>query len=147
LALDCDKPSDGRFLRLTFHFYISRNMEMIRDPALAVSALASLAQDHRLALFRLLVQAGPDGMAAGALAEALGIPNSSLSFHLAHLNRAGLIEQRRQGRSLIYTANYDAMHALVGFLTENCCGGTDCAPVLSKVEGPPPPPKQARKSA
>ena len=93
----------------------------------ALSALASLAQEHRLALFRLLVQAGPDGMAAGALAEALGVPNSSLSFHLAHLTRAGLIGQRREGRSLIYTANFDAMNALVGFLTENCCGGATCS--------------------
>jgi len=92
----------------------------------AVAALASLAQEHRLALFRLLVQAGPYGMAAGALAEALGVPNSSLSFHLAHLTRAGLIGQRREGRSLIYTANYGAMNALVGFLTENCCGGEEC---------------------
>lgn len=94
----------------------------------AVEALGALAQEHRLALFRLLVQAGPDGMAAGAVADALGVPNSSLSFHLAHLNRAGLIDQRREGRSLIYTANYDAMNALVGFLTENCCGGAECAP-------------------
>ena len=93
----------------------------------AITALSSLAQEHRLALFRLLVQAGPDGMAAGALAEELGVPNSSLSFHLAHLTRAGLIEQQRKGRSLIYTANYDAMNALVGFLTENCCGGADCS--------------------
>jgi DNA-binding transcriptional ArsR family regulator len=91
----------------------------------ALAALASLAQQHRLSLFRLLVQ-------AGALAEALGLPNSSLSFHLAHLNRAGLIEQRREGRSLIYTANFDAMNRLVGFLTENCCGGADCSPVTSQ---------------
>ena len=70
----------------------------------AIDALGALAQEHRLALFRLLVQAGDGGMAAGALAEALALPNSSLSFHLAHLNRAGLIEQRRDGRSLIYTA-------------------------------------------
>ena len=103
-------------------------------PKEAVAALASLAQEHRLALFRLLVQAGPDGMAAGGLAEALGVPNSSLSFHLAHLNRAGLIEQRREGRSLIYTANYEAMNRLVGFLTENCCGGADCAPAASPPE-------------
>ena len=116
-------------------------MEPNRDlaPDAAVAALASLAQEHRLALFRLLVQAGPNGMAAGALAEALGIPNSSLSFHLAHLTRAGLIEQRREGRSLIYTANYGAMGALVGFLTENCCGGADCSPATS--------PKSERKSA
>ena len=94
----------------------------------AVEALSSLAQEHRLALFRRLVQAGPDGMAAGALAEALGIPNSSLSFHLAHLNRAGLIHQRREGRSLIYSADYRAMDRLVGYLMENCCGGIECAP-------------------
>lgn len=96
-------------------------------PAHAVLALSALAQDHRLALFRLLVQAGPDGMAAGVIADALAIPASSLSFHLAHLTRAGLIDQRRDGRSLIYTANYPAMNALVAFLTENCCGGADCA--------------------
>jgi ArsR family transcriptional regulator len=106
-------------------------MKISRDSANVVSALASLAQEHRLALFRLLVQAGPDGMAAGALAAALGVPNSSLSFHLAHLTRAGLIEQRREGRSLIYTANYGAMNALIGFLTENCCGGADCSPAVS----------------
>jgi ArsR family transcriptional regulator len=130
------------------HFDIYQNMKTNVSTGDAVSALAALAQEHRLALFRLLVQAGSGGMPAGALAEALGVPNSSLSFHLAHLNRARLIEQRREGRSLIYTANYDAMNALVGFLTENCCGGADCAPVPSEVEGPAiSPPKQARKSA
>ena len=67
----------------------------------AIAALGSLAQEHRLAIFRLLVQAGPEGMAAGAIAEALGVPNSSLSFHLAHLHRAGLIGQQRQSRSLL----------------------------------------------
>lgn len=109
------------------------------ESSVAVTALTSLAQEHRLALFRLLVQAGPDGMAAGALADALGVPNSSLSFHLAHLHRAGLIGQRRDGRSLIYTANYDAMNRLVDFLTENCCAGADCASA--------PVSPQARKSA
>ena len=94
----------------------------------AVEALGALAQDHRLALFRLLVQHGGQGMAAGAIAEALGIPGSSLSFHLAHLRRAGLIRQERRQRSLIYRADYAAMTALVGFLTENCCGGDDCSP-------------------
>ena len=94
----------------------------------AVEALGALAQEHRLALFRLLVQAGDDGMPAGAIAEALNAPNSSVSFHLAHLTRAGLIRQRRQGRSLIYTADYGAMNALVGYLMENCCGGAGCAP-------------------
>lgn len=103
-------------------------MEM-KAPA-AVEALGALAQEHRLTLFRLLVQAGDKGMPAGAIAESLGVPNSSLSFHLAHLTRAGLIQQRRQGRSLIYTADYAAMNALVGYLMENCCGGADCAPAV-----------------
>lgn len=105
----------------------------------AIDALGALAQEHRLALFRLLVQAGQDGMSAGALADALSVPNSSLSFHLAHLNRAALIEQRRDGRSLIYTASYAAMNELVGYLMDNCCGGADCSPAAS--------PKSERKTA
>lgn len=99
----------------------------MNSPA-AVEALSALAQEHRLALFRLLVQAGDEGMPAGAIAGTLGVPNSSLSFHLAHLTRAGLIRQRRDGRSLIYTADYAAMNALVAYLMENCCGGAVCAP-------------------
>ncbi len=94
----------------------------------AVLALSAIAQEHRLAVYRLLVQAGPEGMAAGAIADKLGLPASSLSFHLAHLNRAGLISQRRDGRSLFYAADFDRMNALVGFLTDNCCGGRSCAP-------------------
>ena len=101
----------------------------------ASKSLGALAQEHRLALFRLLVQSGDQGMAAGAIAEALGVPNSSLSFHLAQLRNAGLILQERQQRSLIYSANYPAMNALVGFLTENCCGGADCSGAeLNEVE-------------
>lgn len=91
-----------------------------------IRALGALAQEHRLAAFRLLVQAGADGMAAGALAEALGVPASSMSFHLAQLSQAGLISQRRQSRSIIYAADYAAMGALMGYLTENCCGGVPC---------------------
>ena len=95
----------------------------------AITALASLAHGHRLALFRLLVRAGDEGISAGAIATELGIPNSSLSFHLAHLNQAGLVMQERQGRSLIYSANYAAMNALVGYLMENCCAGAGgCGP-------------------
>ena len=93
----------------------------------AISALSALAQEHRLGLFRLLVQAGEGGMAAGVIADALGVPNSSLSFHLAQLKAAGLILQERQHRSLIYRANYPAMNALVAYLMENCCAGADCA--------------------
>lgn len=95
---------------------------------IALAALGALAHEHRLGVFRLLVQAGPDGAPAGQIAEKLGLPGSSLSFHLAHLRRAGLIGQRRESRSLIYSANFEAMHGLVGFLTENCCGGASCAP-------------------
>jgi ArsR family transcriptional regulator, arsenate/arsenite/antimonite-responsive transcriptional repressor len=93
-----------------------------------IEALGALAHEHRLALFRLLVQAGTEGMSAGAIAETLSLPNSSLSFHLAHLTRSGLIQQTRQSRSLIYTADYAAMNGLVGYLMENCCSGEDCAP-------------------
>src|ERR1044071_4960965 len=92
----------------------------------AIGALGALAQEHRLALFRLLVQAGEGAMAAGAIAEALGIPNSSLSFHLAHLNRAGLIRQERQSRSLIYRADYAAMNDLVGYRSEERRVGKEC---------------------
>ncbi len=93
-----------------------------------IRALGALAQEHRLAAFRALVQAGADGLSAGALAEALQLPNSSLSFHLAQLTNAGLIRQQRQGRSLIYSADYNAMNALMGYLTENCCAGATCVP-------------------
>lgn len=92
----------------------------------AVEALGALAQEHRLALFRLLVQAGDKGMAAGVIAEKLRVPNSSLSFHLTQLRNAGLILQERQHRSLIYRANYPAMNSLVAYLMENCCAGADC---------------------
>jgi DNA-binding transcriptional ArsR family regulator len=104
-------------------------MEM-KSPAV-VAALSALAQEHRLALFRLLVEAGSEGMAAGAAAERLGIPNSSLSFHLTQLSGAGLIRQERRGRSLIYSADYGAMDALLGFLTANCCAGEACLPEQS----------------
>ena len=92
----------------------------------AIRALGALAQDHRLAAFRLLVQAGPAGLAAGALADALQVPPSSMSFHLAQLSNAGLISQRRQSRSIIYAADYAAMSNLMGYLTENCCNGAAC---------------------
>ena len=107
-----------------------------------VNALSALAQEHRLALFRLLVQAGEQGMAAGAIAEALGVPNSSLSFHLAALNKAGLVRQERQSRSLVYSADYAAMNALLDYLMENCCAGVDCGTATACET-----PAQKRKSA
>ena len=100
-----------------------------------VAALAALAHEHRLAVYRILMQAGEDGLAAGVVATRLKLPGSSLSFHLAHLTRAGLITQRRRSRSLIYTADYSAMNALIGFLTENCCGGASCESDASRTLG------------
>jgi ArsR family transcriptional regulator len=93
-----------------------------------VLALAALAQESRLAIFRVLVQAGPEGMAATRIGDALGIAPSSMSFHLKELLHAGLVTVQRDGRSMIYSANFDVMNALVGFLTENCCGGNVCTP-------------------
>jgi ArsR family transcriptional regulator len=96
------------------------------QPAAVITALAALAQEHRLAAFRLLVQAGAAGIPAGAVSERLGVAPSSMSFHLAQLANAGLVTQRREGRSIIYVADYAAMNSLMGYLTENCCGGLPC---------------------
>src|SRR6266404_2331545 len=103
----------------------------------AVTALAALAQDNRLDVFRLLVEAGPDGMPAGKVADALKLAPNTLTFHFDRLRHAGLVTVRRDGRSMIYAARYEAMNALLGFLTENCCAGIgrDCGP---------PPPKSRR---
>jgi DNA-binding transcriptional ArsR family regulator len=95
----------------------------------AVDSLAALAQGTRLAVYRLLVESGPDGLRAGAIGEKLDLPPATLSFHLAHLARTGLVQSRQDGRFVIYSANFDNMNSLVGFLTENCCGGKSCAPV------------------
>src|SRR5688500_17198786 len=92
----------------------------------AVQALAALAQESRLAIFRLLVQAGPAGMAAGAIGQALELPPARRSFHLAGLTRAGLARSREEGRFVSYSADSAARNALAGFLTENCCRGASC---------------------
>jgi ArsR family transcriptional regulator len=92
----------------------------------AVQALSALAQDSRLAIFRRLVQAGPAGMSAGSIGEALDLAPATLSFHLAGLVRAGLAQSRQEGRFVIYSADFGAMNALVGYLTENCCQGAAC---------------------
>lgn len=99
----------------------------------AVLALAALAQASRLAVFRVLVQAGPGGLPAGKIGELTAIPPSSLSFHLKELSHAGLAVSRQDGRFVIYTAQFDAMNALVAYLTENCCGGNPCTPVCEPV--------------
>jgi ArsR family transcriptional regulator, arsenate/arsenite/antimonite-responsive transcriptional repressor len=104
----------------------------------AVAALAALAQDNRLDVFRLLVQAGPDGMPAGRVAEELDLAPNTLTFHFDRLRVAGLVTVRREGRSMIYAARFETMNDLLAFLTENCCQGTSasCAPAAAcKPEG------------
>ena len=104
-----------------------------------ITALAALAQESRLAVFRLLVQAGPEGMAATKISEQVGVPPSSLSFHLKEMLHADLVTSRQESRFVIYTANFQAMNGLIGFLTENCCGGNPCSPVrtseCTSIEG------------
>jgi ArsR family transcriptional regulator, arsenate/arsenite/antimonite-responsive transcriptional repressor len=100
----------------------------------AVAAMAALAQDNRLDIYRLLVQAGPDGLPAGQVADRLNLAPNTLSFHFDRLRVAGLVTVRREGRSMIYAAQYDTMNALLGYLTENCCKGAPeaCAPAACK---------------
>ena len=110
----------------------------------AIAALGALAQETRLSIYRLLVERGPEGLAAGGIAEKLDLPPSSLSFHLAQLTHAGLILQRRESRSLIYSVDFAAMGSLMGYLTENCCGGNAaaCLPACDQST-----PLKKRKSA
>src|SRR5436305_858033 len=100
------------------------------ESSAAIAALAALAQDNRLDVFRLLVEAGPEGMPAGEVANALGLAPNTLTFHFDRLRVAGLVTVRREGRSMIYAARYDTMNALIAFLTKNCCAGAQekCAP-------------------
>lgn len=91
-----------------------------------IEALSALAQETRLSIFRLLVQAGAEGIAAGKLAETLGAPAPTLSFHLQQLRHAGLIDSTRNGTQIIYSANYDTMNGLIAYMTENCCQGQAC---------------------
>lgn len=102
----------------------------------AAKLLAALAQESRLAVFRLLVEAGPAGLCPGEIGERLNIPAATLSFHLAQLFHAGLVHSRQQSRFIFYSADFDAMNGIVAFLTENCCGGRSCTP----------PPKAKRRS-
>ena len=96
----------------------------------ALAALTAVAQESRLAVFRLLVRTGPGGLAASKIADKLGIAPSSLSFHLKELAHAGLVTQRQDGRFVIYSANFDTMNALIAFLTEHCCAGNPCSSAL-----------------
>lgn len=107
------------------------------DAPAAVAALSALAHEHRLAAYRLLVEAGPDGLAAGVIAERLGLPPSSLTFHLQALLHAGLVSQRRVSRQVIYAMVPAAMNGLVAYLTEHCCGGQAvCAPACDPAATP-----------
>jgi DNA-binding transcriptional ArsR family regulator len=110
------------------------------DPKQVVDALAALAHESRLGVYRLLVECGPDGLNAGGIAARLEMPPSSMTFHLQSLHRAGLVTQERRSREIIYAADFNAMNELVGYLTENCCGGNAaacCAPASA--------PKKAKK--
>lgn len=113
----------------------------------ATQALAALAQETRLAIFRLLVEAGPEGMNAGAIAEAVGIPAATLSFHVAQLARAGLVAARQESRFIYYSANFTAMDDLIAFLTDNCCGGKACLPKTAAVATTAKRRRLARKTA
>lgn len=120
-------------------------MESMTDTA-AVAAFGALAQDTRLAIYRLLVEAGPAGLAAGAIAEATGVPAPTLSFHLAQLRGAGLISQRRESRSLIYAIDIDRMNGLIGFLSDRCCGGQPGLCIPTAKARPDERPRQRRKA-
>jgi|ERR1700687_432764 ArsR family transcriptional regulator, arsenate/arsenite/antimonite-responsive transcriptional repressor len=113
-----------------------------------IEALGALAHEHRLAVYRLLVERGPEGLAAGAIAERMGLVPSSLTFHLQNLQRAGLITQRRLSRQLFYAADFTVMSALVAYLTKNCCGGAEacgpaCKPARPSVKTNRKPPRAA----
>ncbi len=103
---------------------------MVMKTSAVIEALGGLAHEHRLAIYRLLVQCGPKGLPAGAIGQRVGLVPSTLTFHLQNLQRAGLITQRRESRQLIYSADFIVMNGLVGYLTENCCGngGAECSP-------------------
>ncbi len=103
------------------------------ETSTAVAALAALAQDNRLDVFRLLVQAGPQGISAGKIADALDLAPNTLTFHFDRLRMAGLVTVEREGRSMIYAARFEVMNALVAFLTDNCCRGVVCKPAKRRV--------------
>jgi DNA-binding transcriptional ArsR family regulator len=115
-------------LDLFLHFYISRNMDKIET----IAALAALAHDTRLDVFRLLVEAGPQGVPVGHIGRTLNVPPATLNHHLAQLKAAGLVQCVREGRKLIHSADYARMDAMLTYLTQNCCQGDDCSPLQGK---------------
>ncbi len=121
-------------MTLALYFKNIGNME-IKDAGLA---FAALAHNSRLAIIRLLVPAGPEGMPAGTLGTQLALPPATLSFHLKELRHAGLVNQRRAGRTLYYAADFDTINALIAYLTENCCQGAACMPAIEAQQVQPP---------
>ena len=113
----------------------------------AVAALAALAHESRLAVFRMLVEAGPEGLPAGVIATRLKVPPSSLTFHLQNLQRAGLIGQQRVSRQLIYSTDFEAMNGLVSYLTENCCAQSPSAEACCPPVAKPASTRKARRTA
>jgi DNA-binding transcriptional ArsR family regulator len=111
----------------------THNKAQTMETKSVITALAALAQESRLAVFRLLVSVGPEGLAASKIAEQLEVPSSSLSFHLKELSHADLIVARQDGRFIIYSANFAAMNELIAFLTESCCGGNPCPTNIAKT--------------
>lgn len=131
-------------LTATAHLDIAQHFHNLgkMEKTAAVAALAALAQDSRLDVFRLLVQAGPEGLAPGQMTDRLGLPPATLSFHLTQLRHAGLVTFRREGRSLIYVAEYAAMNSLLAYLTENCCNGDPATCGIGVCDTPSAAPKQ-----
>ena len=117
----------GKSLDIALYFDNTGNMEITS----ASDSLAALGHETRLAIFRLLVQAGPEGVNAGLICDKLELAPATLSFHLAHLSRVGLIRGRQEGRFIFYVADYAAMDALLAFLTDNCCQGAQCLPATT----------------
>lgn len=111
-----------------------------------IAALAALAQETRLAIFRLLVETGPQGLPVGTIAEKLILANATLSFHLKELTNAGLTIATPNGRSIIYSANFETMNGLIGYLTENCCAGSSCSPSMAACAVVKPAPITQQKS-
>src|SRR5258708_1334361 len=113
-----------------------------------IQALGALAHEHRLAIFRLLIERGPEGLPAGRIADKIGLVPSSLTFHLQNLQRAGLIAQRRESGQLIYSADFTAMNALVGYLTDNCCAeiAAECCPPARRTKSRKRTAKAAKKN-
>lgn len=134
-------PARRRPLDHSLYFYETRTMEQNT----AVRALGALAHDTRLTIYRLLVQAGPQGLAVGTIGEKLNLAPATLSFHLASLRHAGLVTERREGRTLFQSADYDAMNGLVGYLSENCCQGADCGVPACAPASAKQPSRTARK--